>query len=182
MPYNANNSDSDKTLVQLIDVYHPYISKRAAAACSVAADREDLEQEGFIGLVAAIDSFDRSKGVLFSTYAYTCINNSINSAVRAASRLKHQPLNSSLPLSDETVVSSVPPVQSAEDQAISNEDFCVLQNKISSALSATEQRVLGLKINNRSNIEIAELLGVSAKSVSNAVERARRKLREYMPK
>lgn len=182
MPNNANISDTDKTLVQLIDAYRPYIVRRSAALCGCEADREDLEQEGLIGLVAAIDSYDPCKGVLFSTYAYTCINNSIYSAVRAASRLKHQPLNSSLPLSDESVVSSVPPVQSAEDQAISNEDFCVLQNKISSSLSVAEQRVLGLKINNRSNIEIAGLLGVSVKSVSNAMERARRKLREYMPK
>lgn len=181
MPNNAN-SHTDKTFAQLIDSFSPFIHSRAAQLSSRPLEAEDLVQEGLIGLAAAINSFNAEKGISFNTYAHTCINNSILSAVRAASRMKHSPLNSSLPLSDLSVASSVPPAPSAEEQAISNEDFCVLKNKIDNSLSDFEKRVLESRVNGRSNIETASALGVSIKSVSNAVERARRKLKEYMPK
>lgn len=178
---NAKISQSDTTLAQLVGIYMPYIRKKAAGIKGSPLETDDLVQEGLIGLVGALNSYDARRGAEFSTYAHTCINNSISSALKAAARFKHRPLNCSLSLTDENI-GSIPPAPSAEDQAISNEDFCVLQNIIGHSLSAFEKRVLELRLNSRSNIEIASTLGVTVKSVSNAVDRARRKLKEYMPK
>lgn len=167
---------NEKSFALLIDSFIPFLHSRAASLSANGLEPEDLVQEGLMGLLAAVNSFDSSRGIAFNTFAHTCINNSMLSAVRAAARLKHRPLNTAMPLD------SAPPVVSAEEQAISNEAFCSLKHSINSTLSDFEKKVLACRIDGGSNAEIAVTLGVAVKSVSNALERARRKLKEYMPK
>lgn len=167
-------------LSQLIETFTPYIRARAAQFAGIE-ETDDLVQEGLMGLAAAIDSFDPARGS-FAAYARRCINNSILSAVRTASRLKQRPLSQSLSLSDDTLESRIPALPSAEEEVLSQEALSALQAGIAAALSPLEHAVLEKRLLGFSNQTIAGQMGIPVKSVSNAVGRARSKLRQYMPK
>ena len=179
-------------LSQLIETFTPYIRARAAQFAGIE-ETDDLVQEGLMGLAAAIDSFDPARGS-FAAYARRCINNSILSAVRTASRLKQRPLSQSLSLSDDTLESRIPALPSAEEEVLSQEALSALQAGmyaagsrahqagIAAALSPLEHAVLEKRLLGLSNQTIAGQMGIPVKSVSNAVGRARSKLRQYMPK
>ena len=151
-------------------------------------DSEDLIQEGMVGLLAAIREYDSSKAASFRTYAEVCIKNRLISAIKAAARDKHTPLNNSV--SFETPLfsgngDSYPygtPGQQAEDPEeilLSREDFRERMDALKGQLSGFEAGILRLYLNGLSYSEIAAEVNKSPKSVDNAVQRIRRKLAQH---
>jgi RNA polymerase sporulation-specific sigma factor len=146
----------------------------------LGAENEDLVQEGMVGLFKAIRSFDPSRGASFRTYADRCVNHAFLSAVQAAARDKHTPLNTSVPLENPLYDDRA---EYLPGQAIDPERQMILQEEvreclraIRSQLSQFEIKVLGLYLKGLSYSEIASQVSRPVKSIDNAVQRVRRKL------
>lgn len=142
---------------------------------SAPLEKEDLIQEGMIGLFAAIKSYDKNRSTRFSTYASRCINNSIKTAIDKVSRLKDIP-QSALVSIEENNASDTKITMSAEDEYIANESVSIIVNWLNEELSEFENEVLRHFITGCSYSEIALKLSKNVKSVDNAVQRIRRKL------
>ncbi len=146
-------------------------------------DSEDLSQEGMFGLLSAIREYDPTLGVGFRSFAEHCIRMRLYSAVKTASRLKHHPLNDSMPLeqlSDDSSsqLSAAPELfrRSPEDLVLARESKEELKNLFARCLSKMEKQVLDLFLDGLSYRDIARVLQKDEKSVDNAVQRIRRKL------
>ena len=155
----------------------------------LGGDSEDLIQEGMLGLIKAIREFDPNGSASFKTFAEVCVRNRIISAIKAAARDKHTPLNHSVsietPLFDETSgyfsIDAVDHQADPETLVISREEFQERRQAILSQLSGFEATVLGFYLDGLSCSEIAVQVGRSPKSVDNAVQRVRRKLAQTNP-
>lgn len=134
-------------------------------------DSEDLIQEAMFGLLKAIREFDPARDTAFRTFAEICIRNRIRSAVLAASRGKHAPLNNSVPM--EALSDTV---YSPEDSLISREEEMERLRRLTARLSPFERTVLSLYLDGLSYEEIGRRAGRTVKSVDNAVQRIRRKV------
>lgn len=154
----------------------PYIQKRANSISIAGLDADDLVQEGLIGLFRAVESYDAAQGASFSTYAITCINNSITSAVKQAARKKHLPLSGYISL-DEEDTGMVSGGATPEELTIANEAYAALQTKINDNLSDFERDVLALYLEGYDYLAVAKRLDTTPKSVDNALQRARKKLK-----
>lgn len=152
-------------------------------------DSEDLIQEGMVGLLNAIREYVPGKGSSFRTYAETCIRNRILSAIRAAARDKHTPLNHYVsyetPLLDGNTDSyplsaSRQPQQSPEDMLISREERRERLGTLKGQLSGFEAQILDLYLRGLSYMEIASEVDRSPKAVDNAVQRIRRKVAQHL--
>lgn len=152
-------------------------------------DSEDLIQEGMVGLLNAMREFDPEKGTSFRTFAETCIRNRIRSAIRAASRDKHTPLNHSVsyetPLLDGNTDSYPFDAlrqfeQNPEDMLISREERRERLGTLKGQLSGFEAEILRLYLRGFSYAEIAEQINRSPKAVDNAVQRIRRKVAQHL--
>ena len=143
-------------------------------------DSEDLIQEGMVGLLHAVRTYDRDRQALFRTYAEVCIRNRLLSAVRAAGRDKHSPLNHSVslenPLFDTAAGYPFTQGDNPEDVIIDREDRKERITALNDLLSGFEAEILRLYLSGLSYSEIAQQMGRSAKSVDNAVQRIRRKV------
>ena len=151
-------------------------------------DSEDLIQEGMVGLLSAIREFTPEKGSFFRAYAETCIRHRILSAVRAAARDKHTPLNHYVsfetPLPDGNTDSysfsaARQPLQNPEDMFISREERRERLGTLKGQLSSLEAEILELYLRGYSYLEIAERVDRSPKAVDNAVQRIRRKVARH---
>lgn len=151
-------------------------------------DSEDLIQEGMVGLLTAIRVYDPGKGASFRTYAEICIRNRLISAVKAALRDKHSPLNNYVSfetpffdgITDHYAYST--DQQRQEDPEaimIGREEFQERMDVLKGQLSGFEAKILGLYLNGLSYSEIAAEVNRSPKSVDNAVQRIRRKLAQH---
>ena len=140
-------------------------------------DQEDLFQEGMIGLLYALRSYDPSSGTPFRAYALVCIRNKLISAVRAAAANKHAPLNDSVSFHTFSQDDTVPESMRAdpETEIIGREGASVFLNALRFSLSASEKEVLSLYLQGLSYSEIAASRGKTSKSVDNTVQRIRRK-------
>ena len=167
---------------------------RTVRACArplflMGGDSEDLIQEGMMGLLSAIRQFDTASNVPFKSYAELCINRRLFSAVKSASRLKHLPLNSGIPLDDILSEESKPQAAGhsesgrriTEEQVLDKESEEELLIAFSRYLSDFENRVLKLFLSGQSYSEMAMATGKSEKSIDNAVQRIRRKLARQLP-
>ena len=152
-------------------------------------DSEDLIQEGMVGLLNAIREYDPGKGSSFRTYAETCIRNRILSAIRAAARDKHTPLNHYVsyetPLLDGNTDSyplsaSRQPQQNPEDMLISREERRERLGTLKGQLSGFEAQILDIYLRGLSYVEIASEVDRSPKAVDNAVQRIRRKVAQHL--
>jgi RNA polymerase sporulation-specific sigma factor len=167
---------------------------RTVRACArplflMGGDSEDLIQEGMMGLLSAIRQFDTASNVPFKSYAELCINRRLFSAVKSASRLKHLPLNSGIPLDDILSEESMPQAaghpesgrRTTEEQVLDKESEEELLLAFSRYLSDFENRVLKLFLSGQSYTEMSQETGKSEKSIDNAVQRIRRKLSRQLP-
>ena len=161
---------------------------RIVRACArpyflAGGDSEDLIQEGMLGLLSAIRTFDPAKGVKFSTYAEFCVRRRIYSAIRSASGYRHTPLNSYISLesqqSDESTQSAYF-LRDPEDFVIARESAHEVEILLYGALSRFESGVLELYLEGMSYKDMAARLGKTNKSVDNAVQRIRRKLAQIL--
>ena len=157
----------------LLNQYKPLVKSVAKDYYLTGGDIEDLIQEGMIGLYKAIVDFNPQKSPHFGVFAKMCITRQIQSAIKAASRKKHMPLNNSLPLSTEEDAKMA---SSPEEFVLGVESFENIYAIISQALSPLEYNVLMQYIDGKTHMEIAQGLDINLKTVDNAIQRIRRKL------
>lgn len=162
----------------LIARYRNYVYKCAVAYFVSGGEREDLVQEGMIGLYKAIRDFKPELYGSFSAFAATCIKRQIISAVKASTRKKHLPLNSYISLSDRESEqeSAAPELNEPLSVVLDKEYKKRVSVKISKKLSKLELRVLFCYLDGMSYQEIAEVVGKDAKAVDNAIYRIKKKL------
>lgn len=183
------DGDSD-ALEYLITKYQYFVRAKARSYFLIGADREDIVQEGMIGLYKAIRDFRGDKLASFKAFAELCITRQIITAIKTATRQKHIPLNSYVSLdkpiydedSDRTLldVISGSRVSDPEEMIINREAFTGLEDKMGEILSPLEQRVLMLYLDGRSYQEISGDLGRHLKSIDNALQRVKRKVERYL--
>lgn len=174
----SKKNESNKRLASVVNSFMPYIEQKISGLNLPGLDKDDLRQEAFVALFSAIESFDSSRGAAFSTYAITCINNRLADAVRVSSNGKNRLLNESVSLSDEDDPVSVIGEASPEESAIAREEFMRVRNKMDAVLSDFEREALVMYSSGYRYAEIAERLNTTPKAVSNAIQRARKKLRQ----
>jgi len=147
-------------------------------------DSEDVIQEGMVGLLSAIKTFNPEKGIKFSAYAKICIKRRIFSAIRAASGYKHTPLNSYISLESQQLDESNTPsfyfLRDPEDLVIARESAGEVEKLLYGSLSRFESGVLELFLDGLSYKDMAARLNKPVKSVDNAVQRIRRKLAQIL--
>ncbi|MDR1066130.1 MAG: RNA polymerase sporulation sigma factor SigH [Clostridiales bacterium] len=169
----------------LIGRYKNMVKIKTRQYFIVGADREDLVQEGMIGLYKAIRDYDDAKNVSFYTFAELCVTRQMITAIKAATRQKHTPLNHYVSLNapvfdddSDTYLDmlSESRVTSPEETLIGREDKLYIERRIEEALSVFECRVLSLYLQGKSYAEIAKFLSKDEKSVDNAIQRVRRKV------
>ena len=165
----------DEAINELIIKYKYLVDAAAAKFQGTPLEKDDLLQEGMIGLLAAIKSYNESKGAVFTTYAARCINNSIISAIKKASRLKDIPQSNLVFIENEDVFDEKVHL-SAEDEYMANESVNVLSNVLYEELSSFENEVLRLHIMGCSYAQTAQKLDKNPKAVDNAMQRIRKKL------
>jgi len=177
------NSDYHKntSFAILVRAFMPYINKRASRIQLVGIMQDDIIQEGLIGLLDAIDGYDKDRGSSFEAFAISCIDNRINSALRQALAKKNTPLADYLSFSEESEEAfshfNLPIQPSPEEIVILREELSTTIKMIKDNLSEFEKKVLSLYLEGYSYIAISEILHTSSKSVDNAIQRARKKLK-----
>ena len=168
----------------LVSEYSQLVRACARPYFLAGGDGEDLIQEGMLGLLSAVRTFDPAKGVKFSTYAEFCVRRRIYSAIRAASGYKHTPLNSYISLEsqqlDENSTQSAYFLRDPEDFVIARESVGEVEKLLYGSLSRFESAVLELYLEGMSYKDMAARIGKSSKSVDNAVQRIRRKLAQIL--
>lgn len=180
-------NDGDKrALNYLLDKYTEIVSIKAGKYFIVGAEKEDIIQEGLIGLFKAIKSFDPEKQSSFKTFANLCVERQLQTAIKSSMRQKHMPLNSYLSLNisayDENDDTSLLEVFEAEktaedplDIVTKKEYYNFVEDRIEETLSDFEKQVLHRYTNGESYVEIANKLNSPVKSVDNAIQRIRKK-------
>jgi RNA polymerase sporulation-specific sigma factor len=189
---DAARRGDDNAQEFLINKYKNFVRAKARSYFLIGADREDIIQEGMIGLYKAIRDFRNDKLASFRAFAELCITRQIITAIKTATRQKHIPLNSYISLnkpiydeeSDRTLldVLSGTKVTDPEELVISREEFTDIENKMGEFLSDLEWKVLMSYLDGRSYQEIAKDLRRHVKSIDNALQRVKRKLERYLEK
>ena len=181
------SAGGDKQATEFILVrYKNLVRSKARMYFLVGADKEDIIQEGMIGLFKAIRDFDRSKLSSFKSFAELCVKRQIITAVKTATRQKHMPLNSyislSMPVYDEETEAVLGEMvkgsnaQNPEQLFIRKESVEFLGDKMEEILSRLERNVLALYLDGKSYQEIAKITGKTPKSVDNALQRVKKKM------
>ncbi|WP_297998967.1 RNA polymerase sporulation sigma factor SigH [uncultured Phascolarctobacterium sp.] len=180
--------EHDNVLAQeyLLHKYRNFVRAKARSYFLIGAEREDIIQEGMIGLYKAIRDFKNDKQASFRAFAELCVTRQIITAIKTATRQKHIPLNSYVSLnkpiyeedSDRTLLDVISGVKVAnpEDMVISREEFSDIEDKMNDILSDLEWKVLMSYLDGKSYQEIAADLGRHIKSIDNALQRVKRKL------
>ncbi|HKM39907.1 MAG TPA: RNA polymerase sporulation sigma factor SigH [bacterium] len=183
---------SEVALEALINKYKNFVRAKARSYFLVGADREDIIQEGMIGLYKAVRDFRDDKLSSFRAFAELCVTRQIITAIKTATRQKHIPLNSYISLnkpiydedSDRTLMDVISGVHISdpEELVINREEFNDIENKMGEILSDLEWQVLVSYLEGRSYQEIAGELDRHVKSIDNALQRVKRKLEKYLEK
>ncbi|MDP4095968.1 RNA polymerase sporulation sigma factor SigH [Paenibacillus sp. P96] len=186
----AVHEGDSEALEFLINKYRNFVRAKARSYFLIGADREDIIQEGMIGLYKSIRDFKGDKLASFKAFAELCITRQIITAIKTATRQKHIPLNSYVSLdkpiydeeSDRTLMDVIcgSRVSDPEELIINQEEFVGLEDKMSEILSDLERKVLMLYLDGRSYQEIAVDLNRHVKSIDNALQRVKRKLEKYL--
>ncbi|PLR75781.1 RNA polymerase sporulation sigma factor SigH [Bacillus sp. V3-13] len=185
----VHNGD-EEALNFLIQKYRNFVRAKASRYFLCGGDREDIIQEGMIGLYKAIRDFKEDKLTSFKAFAELCITRQIITAVKTATRQKHSPLNSYVSLdkpiyeeeSNHTLMDVISGTKEMDPAAliIIQEKADDIELKMAEKLSDLERRVLALYINGHSYVEISRELNKHVKSIDNALQRIKRKLERYL--
>ena len=164
----------------IMNKYKNLVRSKAKSMYILGADSEDLIQEGMIGLIHGVREYDGSRSASFRTFAEICIRSRLYSAVRAAARDKHTPLNQSVPLEipffdGQGPVSGAMAGENPEDLIIGREGVQDALSDVRKQLSDFEAKILGYYLDGLTIREMAKAVSRSPKSVDNAVQRIRRK-------
>jgi len=181
---------NNQALDFIIKKYKNFVRAKARSYFLIGADREDIIQEGMIGLYKAIRDYRPDKLTSFRAFAELCITRQIITAIKTATRQKHIPLNSYVSLnkpiydeeSDRTLLDIISghKVTDPEELVICREELLSMEDKIGEILSDLELDVLMLYLQGRSYQEIAVDLKRHVKSIDNALQRVKRKLERYL--
>ena len=176
----------------LINKYKNFVRAKARTYFLIGADREDIIQEGMIGLYKAIRDYRYDRQASFRAFAEICVTRQIITAIKTATRQKHIPLNSYVslnkPVFDEESERTLGEVVTTEaegnpeDLFINQENLMDIESTMHRILSPLEQEVVNLYLEGKSYVEIAEQLNRHVKSVDNALQRVKRKLEQYLEK
>lgn len=186
--------DGDARAIEvIIDRYKEFVRKKAGSMFILGADRDDLIQEGMIGLYNAVRDYDAGRDASFYTFADLCVSRQMYKAVEAGNRKKHAPLNSYVSIYDDEKGSDATGDGSAllekilsetgkspEDMVIDREQTQILEQKIYDSLSDFERKVLNLRLTGLEYTDIARILGRDAKSTDNALSRIKAKVRKIL--
>ena len=181
-----NVKQEDQTALNcLIERYNDLVTMKANKFFMVGAEKEDMIQEGMIGLYKAIKSFDTEKQNSFKTFANMCVERQLITAVKNSNRQKHIPLNSSVSLNsaayednedmDKMDVLDIKMMNDPSDIIADREYFENMESKIKENLSSFELQVLKEYEKGKSYAAIAEKLNAKVKSVDTAIQRIRKK-------
>lgn len=184
--------DGDEDAVDhLMNKYKNLVRKKAKALYLIGGDKEDIIQEGMIGLYKAIRDYKQESSASFFTFAELCISRQIYTAIQSSNTKKNQPLNNyiSFEVSKEEEDSldssnklSMADILSAsadsnpEEAFIDKERAQLIEETLNKNLSEFEKQVIKLYINDYNYLEIAGILKKEAKAIDNALQRIRRKL------
>ncbi|NCB93561.1 MAG: sigma-70 family RNA polymerase sigma factor [Clostridia bacterium] len=166
----------------LLDKYKFMVLQKARMLYLVGGSQDDLIQEGMIGLFNAVRDYRRDRDTSFYTFAQLCVDRQIYKAIKSSNRQKHQPLNSYVSLSSDEWESEYDSIsqQSPENIVIAQENAAHLEETIRQQLSEFENQVLGLYLEGNDYLKIAEKLDKTPKSIDNALQRIRSKVRECL--
>jgi RNA polymerase sigma-H factor len=176
----------DTACAELCSRYRGMIAWKARSYYLAGADRDDIVQEGLIGLFKAIRDFDFSRQSSFRTFADLCVTRQMITAVKASTRRKHTPLNGYVSLSPVPDAEGTPQsmiellaergVADPAEMVVAAWESDFIRTGMAESMSSLESRVLALHCDGRSYQEIAEHLGCHTKTVDNALQRAKRKV------
>lgn len=180
----------DKSIEEILEEYKELVRSKAGLYFMLGAEKDDLIQEGMIGLVRAYNSYDPSKGASFSTFAELCINRQLINAVKMSGRQKYAPLNLAVsfesPIGDEEDSPTLGEALAAgydsdpEDQVVFKELMEILSDPKSSVFSKLEKQVFDRLLTGKKYTEIAEELGKTPKQIDNAIQRIRKKISDLL--
>lgn len=186
------HSGCKRGIEHLIEKYKPLVRAKARSYFLVGADREDIVQEGMIGLFKAVRDYKDEKNIPFKMFADMCITRQIITAVKTATRQKHIPLNSYVSLnrkvydedSDKFLIELIEEVSitNPEELVISKEELNVIEGLVSELLSPFEKDVLQKYLAGITYQEIAKQLQKPVKSVDNALQRLKKKIEKSIQK
>jgi RNA polymerase sporulation-specific sigma factor len=182
----------EQALELLLTRYRHYARAKARSYFLAGADKEDIVQEGMIGLFKAIRDFQGEKKTAFRAFAELCITRQIITAIKTATRQKHMPLNSYVSLNkpsthdddDQRSLADTLPTPTTADPielVISAEEVADIRSSMGRLLSSLETEVLRLYMDGKSYQQIADSLGRHVKSIDNALQRIKRKLEQHLP-
>ncbi len=181
---------NNRALEYLLCKYQNFVKAKAKSYFLIGADKEDIYQEGMIGLFKAIRDFKDDKLASFKVFAELCITRQIITAVKTATRQKHIPLNTYISLnkpiydeeSDRTLLDILSGIRVSdpEELIIDREEMENIESKIQEVLSGLEMEVLNSYLDGKSYQEIASDLDRQAKSIDNALQRVKRKLEKCL--
>lgn len=178
------NGQSDAT-EYLLKKYAPLVKKSIRTLYLIGADTEDLSQEGMIGLFKAIQGYQQDNSASFFTFAKLCIDRQIYSAIKASNRKKHTPLNSYISFYSKINEDEIELIDNLEAGKDSNPEQVVLDREnttnietiLDEHLSKMEKQVLSLYLKGNSYADIGAELEKSPKSIDNAIQRIREKVK-----
>ena len=170
----------------LMEKYKNMVRKKARAMFLIGGDNDDLIQEGMIGLFKAVRDYQPEKEASFQTFARICVDRQIYNAIQNSNRQKPQPLNSYISLSQEDGENEehLPDmwVENPESIIIDQENVRDLEQEITCTLSPMENQVLDYYLDGNGYTEIAKIMGKTPKSIDNALQRIRGKIKEQLEK
>lgn len=174
----------------LINKYENFVKSKSKSYFLIGADKEDIYQEGMIGLYKAIRDFNYEKSTTFKAFAELCITRQIITAIKTATRQKHIPLNTYISLnkpvseddSERTLLDIISSMKISDPEAliIGKEEKAQIEEAIARVLSDLEMEVLQSYLDGKSYQEIACDLDRHAKSIDNALQRVKRKLEKCL--
>lgn len=168
----------------LMEKYKEFVRKKARAMFLIGGETDDLIQEGMIGLFKAIQNYQPDREASFQTFAGLCIDRQLYSAVQNSNRQKHLPLNTYISLSNEEESEHLEGswnsrTEDPESIVIDQESTRNLEQEISKVLSPMENKVLDYYMKGYGYVKIAEIMGKTPKSIDNALQRIRGKIRNF---
>ena len=183
---------NEQALSYLLEKYQDLVNKKVGKYFMIGAEREDIVQEGMIGLYKAIKSFNPNKQNTFKTFANICIERQLITAIKSSNRQKHLPLNSYLSLNNSAYDNNNQEgvelidtfdgktIEDPLDTIMKHEYYQEIESTIDKSLSKFERQVLDRFIKGESYVVIAQKLDSPVKSVDNAIQRIRKKANKNM--
>ncbi|MBE7054202.1 MAG: RNA polymerase sporulation sigma factor SigH [Ruminococcaceae bacterium] len=187
---NIAQNGNDYATELIIGKYKNLVKAKSRTYFLIGADKEDIVQEGMIGLFKAIRDFKDNKQCSFKAFAEMCVTRQIITAIKTATRQKHIPLNSYISLnkpmydeeSEHTLLDTIVENKKfdPEEIMITKESFSSIEEKMNDSLSKLEWNVLSLYLEGKSYNEIATLLNKCEKSIDNALQRIKKKVSKIL--